>query len=268
MAKSKKKFAPLPDQVRPLAEGRGACIATDMVTVKGRKVGYMYRVEPDNDQDSGWIFTAGRESQAYMDDADNHGICDVNMIANYDPDIVPFLDAPAGSAFERQGRSGKFVQVKGEPWEPGAEPARPAKKWPPPGFPVVEGDHPLTATWSIHLPERFARRVEEKSLVLWRPGLTLWLTAWNNDHGQSQAERLAQIKEIASPERWAERESQADGVTRFSYRLRDETETGLVESLFAFIINDGGQLQMSIYFDDPAEEVIAQKLADSVVQRA
>ena len=90
-----------------------------MITVDGFKVGYMYRDEPDNEQDSGWVFTAGQESQAYMDDADHHGIYDVNTIANYDPDIIPFLDAPAGMAFERQGPSGRFVQVGGEPWSLG-----------------------------------------------------------------------------------------------------------------------------------------------------
>lgn len=265
MAQSRKKFAVSADQIRPLAKGRGGCVATDMITVEGRKVGYMYRGEPDNVQDSGWVFTAGQEAPAYMDDAANHGIYDVNTIANYDPEIIPFLDAPAGSAFERQGEDRRFAQVEGEPWEPGT---KPAKKWPPPGFPVVEGEHPLTATWMIHLSERFARRSDDGQLVLWRPGLTIWLTAWNNDRGQSQAERLAWFKGMASPERWAERESSADGVTRFSYRLRDQNEDGPVESLAAFIIGDDGLLQMSVYFDDPADEVTAQNLADSVAPRA
>ena len=265
MAKKSKKFALPAGPVRPLAENRGYCIASDMITVEGRKVGYMYREEPDNNLDSGWRFMSGRESRAYLDDATNFALYDVNMIANYDPDIVPLLDAPAGSAFERQARSRRFVQVEGEPWEPGA---KPAKQWPPPGFPVVEGVHPLTATWSIHLPERFARRIEDGSLVLWRPGLTLWLAAWNNDRGQSQAERLAWIKGMASTERWGERESSAGGVTRFSHRLRDQNDDGPVESLAAFIIGDDGHLQMSVYFDDPAEEVIVQKLADSVGLRA
>jgi hypothetical protein len=140
----------------------------------------------------------------------------------------------------------------------------PGKKWPPPGFPIVEGEHALTATWSLHLPEKFARRVEDGSLVLWRPGLTIWLAAWNNDHGESQAERLAWIKESASPKRYAERESNAGKVTRFSYRLRDENEDRSVESLSAYIINDDGHLQMSVYFDDPADEATALKLVDSV----
>jgi hypothetical protein len=141
------------------------------------------------------------------------------------------------------------------------------KKWPPPGFPIVEGDYTLTATWAIHLPEKFASRIEDGSLVLWRPGLTIWLAAWNNDHGESQADRLAKFKEWVSPERFAERESTAGGITRFSYRLRDENENGSVESLAALIINDDGQLQLSVYFADPAEEVTAWNLVESVVAR-
>jgi hypothetical protein len=102
---AKKRFALRADQIRPLAEGRGGCIG---------KVGYMYREEPDNDIDSGWRFTAGRESEEYMDNPDNHGIYDVNTIANYDPEIIPFLDARPGSALERDRGSGKFVEIERE----------------------------------------------------------------------------------------------------------------------------------------------------------
>lgn len=264
---AKKKFAIRADEIKPLAKNRGGCFATDMITVEGGKVGYMYREEPRNDQDSGWVFTEGQESQAYMDDADNHGIYDVNTIANYDPDIIPLLDAPAGTAFERQGPSGRFVQVAGEPWEPGTKQPVPAKKWPPPGFPIVEGDHPLTATWSIHLPERFACRVEVGQVVLWRPGLTIWLTAWNNDHGESQAKRLGVIKNSASPKRFADHESEAKNLTRYSYRLRDENEDGPVESLYGIVISNDGHLQMAIYFDNPTDEVEARQIVESVTER-
>jgi hypothetical protein len=111
---SKKKFALRADQIKPLTNGRGGCFATDIITVEGRKVGYMYREEPDNDIDSGWRFTAGLESEQYMDNPDNLSIYDVNTIANYDPEIIPFLDAPAGSAFERDRHSGKFVEIERE----------------------------------------------------------------------------------------------------------------------------------------------------------
>ncbi len=84
-----------------LAGGRGGCIASDRITVDGEPVGYMYREAPHNDLDSGWRFLAGDESEAFMADSGNHGVYDVNTIANYDPSIIPFLDAPQGSAFVR-----------------------------------------------------------------------------------------------------------------------------------------------------------------------
>jgi hypothetical protein len=112
---AKKKFAVRADQIKPLAEGRGGAFATDLITVEGHKVGYMYREEPDNDIDSGWRFMAGHEPQEYMDDPNNLAIYDVNTIANYDPDIISFLDAPYGSAFARDEDSGEFEEVAFEP---------------------------------------------------------------------------------------------------------------------------------------------------------
>jgi hypothetical protein len=112
-----KRFKLNSAQIRPLAQGYGACFATDLITVEGRRVGYMYRQAPDNDADSGWRFLAGDESDAYVTDPDNHGVYDVNTIANYDPDIIPFLDAPALSAFERRDGSGPFETVEFEPAE-------------------------------------------------------------------------------------------------------------------------------------------------------
>jgi hypothetical protein len=104
------------DQIRDIVQGYGGCIASDMITVEGRRVRFMYREEPDNDIDSGWRFMSGNESEEYMNDPANHAIYDVNTIANYDPDIVPFLDAPIGSAFERPDGT-KFIQVDFSPPE-------------------------------------------------------------------------------------------------------------------------------------------------------
>jgi hypothetical protein len=47
-----------------------------------------------------------------MEDPANIDIYDVNTIANYDPEIIPFLDSPAGSAFEREDGTGPFVEVQ------------------------------------------------------------------------------------------------------------------------------------------------------------
>ena len=55
-------------------KGADGCIATNRITVEGYKVGYCYREKPDGDWDSGWRFTAGDESEEYMDDPNNAGI--------------------------------------------------------------------------------------------------------------------------------------------------------------------------------------------------
>lgn len=105
-----KQFKIKGEDIKNIAIGYGGCIATDMITVEGHKVGYMYRDEPNNEMDSGWCFMSGYESQEYMDNVENHEIYDVNTIANYDYDIVKFLDYPIGSQFERN-ESGELVEI-------------------------------------------------------------------------------------------------------------------------------------------------------------
>ena len=83
-------------------EGAEGCFATDRIMVDGCKVGYMYREAPDEGRpDSGWRFFAGDESDEYTNDLSHVGIYRLNTIANYDPEIIPFLTAPYGSAFGR-----------------------------------------------------------------------------------------------------------------------------------------------------------------------
>jgi len=117
MATAPKKFGIPGGQIRQLAPGRGGCLATDIITVQGKRVGYMYRQAPTKPWDSGWVFMAGTESQQFMDDPSNHGIYDVNTIANYDPEIIPLLDSPPPCAFERAGGTGKFVPAPPPPPE-------------------------------------------------------------------------------------------------------------------------------------------------------
>ena len=96
-------------------EGADGCIATNRITMEGYKVGYCYRENPDGGGDSGWRFTAGDESEAYMDDPNNAGIYKLNTICNDDPDIISLLNTPAPCAFERD-ENGVFQQIKD--WKP------------------------------------------------------------------------------------------------------------------------------------------------------
>ena len=118
--KPKKDFYLRKEEIRDILqyEGAAGCFATDRITVDGEKVGYMYREEADFDGDSGWRFTAGDESDEYMDNPDNSGIYHLNTIANYDMEIIPFLDSEINTAYIRN-ENGEFQKI--EEWEPGEE---------------------------------------------------------------------------------------------------------------------------------------------------
>jgi hypothetical protein len=112
------------DRIRNLAPELGACFATREITIHGARVGYMYREAPAEMDDSGWRFMAGNETQDYMDQPENTSVIDVNVIADCDPEIIPLLLAPEGSAFERVNGSGPFRPCA-PPGEPDREPASP-----------------------------------------------------------------------------------------------------------------------------------------------
>jgi hypothetical protein len=100
------------EEIVELAPGRGACVATDEITVQGKPVGYMYREEPDlvDTVDSGWRFFSGLESQEYVDEAANWEVYDVNTIVNYDQAILPYLDLPIGAELARD-EDGRFFRI-------------------------------------------------------------------------------------------------------------------------------------------------------------
>lgn len=107
----RKKFYINKEDIKPLIEGKQYGIATDRIMVDGCKVGYMLRNEPEEDQpiDSGWIFYEGSEDKEYCDEVSHFGVYDLNTIVNYDQSIIPFLEAPAGTAFFR-GEDGTFYE--------------------------------------------------------------------------------------------------------------------------------------------------------------
>lgn len=98
-----KKYFKGSSEIRSLAIGYGSCMATVRITVDGELVGYMYKEQPNTEIDSGWRFFTGDESSEYVNDPKNIEIYDINTIANYDPTITPFLDAPVGAAYIKKG---------------------------------------------------------------------------------------------------------------------------------------------------------------------
>lgn len=95
-----KKYLIPPEQIKPIAMGYGLCVVPDTILVSGMPVLTMYRVMPSRRQDSGWRFLAGTETAEYLANPAYNGIYDVNVVANYCPNIVEKLDSPPYSAYE------------------------------------------------------------------------------------------------------------------------------------------------------------------------
>jgi hypothetical protein len=250
---SKKRFFIPAQNIKQLLDNHSGCMATDLITVDGRPVGYMYRESPDYDADSGWRFLAGDESDEYMDDASNHGLYTVNTIANYDNDIIALVDEPIGSAFARNTKTGRFESVN--------SPIAPDDCFHP-EFPVVTGDHQLNSTWCVSLPLKFNRRIEDGSLVLWRPGITLYFNDWGNDRSQPIDIRLEQLKADISPDGFELQDQYTESIQRFSYRLVE----GSVHALYGFVIDKDGHLQVAIFFDNKSDIDLVRSMFVSITQ--
>jgi hypothetical protein len=91
----------------------GYCIVSNKIIVDGMKIGFMYREEPADNDDSGWRFLAGTENQKYLDDEANSEIIDVNTIISANPSIITYLNLPFGSDLERKEGTDEFHLITG-----------------------------------------------------------------------------------------------------------------------------------------------------------
>ena len=106
-AKFRKALRIPTEELKPLLKDWGdvnGCIVSDRIMVDGCKVGFCYRVRPNEGQqtwDSGWRFLAGDESEEYLHNPDNSGFYSLNTVCNYDKDVLNIVRAPYGSAYSR-----------------------------------------------------------------------------------------------------------------------------------------------------------------------
>jgi hypothetical protein len=255
-----KKFRLSAEDIVPGIAPEDGCLATDRIVVDGRPVCYMYR------DGWGWVFTAGDETPEYLAEPGRLNMATLNVIANYDRAIVPYLQAPPGAAFVRHGDS--FVEdPEGAPREPD-EPTPPALN---PQFPVVNGDHELTANWVLTTPEPMNFRIDQdagsSSAVFWRPGLTAMFTPWGNPRGDSPAERLQQVKGHVAPRGFDHEEWSENGVHYLTYRLAEGAPDGRLPALYGFAVSAAGHVQLAAYFDSGDDLTSAQSLVRSVTSR-
>lgn len=136
-----------------------------------------------------------------------------------------------------------------------------------PDYPIVTGDYAMTKGWRINLGQEFNRRIEEGSLVLWRPDLTFWINVWNNDGQVSVDGVLQRLLADASPGRGEEKIETTAQMARLTYELAEddaERDESGGESINGFVIYPGGYVQISAYYDSPQARSLAYQAIASI----
>ena len=116
----------------------------------------------------------------------------------------------------------------------------------------------MTDNWSVTLEQKYNRRLEDGSLVLWRPGVTIWTLVWNLKDGETTTDRYGALKKDVSPEAQDLLEEVDGLVLRLAYRLRERSQDNRQPAFYCFAVGPSGHAQMAIYFDDPSELKTAQ----------
>ena len=93
-----------------LSTALGRCIATKAVSEEGAPVGFMYREAPVFENDSGWRFFSGDETDEYCDNPDNFTVYSISDITQSNPAVNEFINQPEGSAWE-SNEQGEFQAV-------------------------------------------------------------------------------------------------------------------------------------------------------------
>ena len=89
----------------------GYVIVSNEVMKEGKKIGYCYREEPEDDNDSGWRFFSGEETQEYADEPANFAMYNAISVVEVEPALIDVLDSDFPITFERDPTSGRFIEV-------------------------------------------------------------------------------------------------------------------------------------------------------------
>jgi hypothetical protein len=80
----------------------------------GYKVGRLYREEPDEEDETGWVFMSDKETQEYVDNSENLQYISLGKVLNLDDSFIDLLNEPIGSEFMRDEITGTFYSSNEE----------------------------------------------------------------------------------------------------------------------------------------------------------
>jgi hypothetical protein len=108
----------------------------------------------------------------------------------------------------------------------------------------------ISKEWWIGIDETYRTRVDDGSLVIWRPERTIWINIWKDSDGRTGQERLDGW--IADRHAGATDlfEHEDAGLLRFGYLLEEPEEGGGdLFGLYSYTVGESSTVQMACYFD-------------------
>jgi hypothetical protein len=141
-----------------------------------------------------------------------------------------------------------------------AEPSKPLH----PKYPVIEGNYRMTEDWAVTLDQKYNRRIEDGSLVIWRPGFTIWTNVWNAKEGETPEQNLQLLKKDISAKATDMKEEKEGTILKLSYRLDEASEDKRRPAFYGFAVGPTGHVQISIYFDDEKDLATARQIFKSL----
>ncbi len=137
-----------------------------------------------------------------------------------------------------------------------------------PEFPVVQGRFEPGGPWSFTLPGAFNVRVDPgNTMVVWRPGVTVFLTIWNPSPDVSGRDVIRQVDgpSPVRPGREQIEEVEEGGIVRLAFR-NDLVHEGGPLRVLALVTGPGGHAELTVCFDDEADASAAWSIVRSVRQ--
>jgi hypothetical protein len=108
----------------------------------------------------------------------------------------------------------------------------------------------ISEEWWIGVDDTYRTRVEDGSLVIWRPERTIWINIWNDHAGKSRRERLERWIADRNPSSTDLFEHETPSLLSFGYLLEEPEEAGGERlGLYSYSVSEASTAQMVCYFD-------------------
>lgn len=108
----------------------------------------------------------------------------------------------------------------------------------------------ISEDWWIGIDDSYKTRVDDGSLVFWRPERTVWINIWKDNDGRTCRERLAEWvkdRDAAAADLY---QTEDNGLLRFAYLLEEpEDEGGERLGVYSYTVGASSTVQMACYFD-------------------